>query len=77
MLLGFIPIMGWYNPSGWTETGTCYLTNIVNSDYLAFICFSAIIVPSFILSFIYGYIYCVVKAKVSINIPQYLNLWIS
>ncbi len=66
-LLGFLPLLGWYNRRGWERSGTCFVHDVVDYNYLAFICFTAILLPSSLLSFMYGYVYSVVRAKVGME----------
>ncbi|CAM1327392.1 ador-1 (predicted) [Pycnogonum litorale] len=62
VLIGFLPVMGW-NEGKPSHPG-CYFVAIMNYDFLLFIYFVTIVLPTLLMAWFYGRIYSVVLKQI-------------
>ncbi|CAG7837722.1 unnamed protein product [Allacma fusca] len=63
-LIGFFPLLGWYNLEGWNKSEKCYFTKVMSYSYLVFLYFATIVFPALLMAGFYSYIYHVVLIKI-------------
>lgn len=65
LIIGFLPLMGWYNASNDDGNQVCYFLKVMDMNYLVFLYFGTIITPALVLAAFYTHIYRVVLKQVS------------
>lgn len=70
-IIGFLPVVGW-NQGRPTEPG-CYFTVIMDYNFLVFIYFGTIVLPSVMMAWFYCRIYAVVLKQVKYTFSSFLQ----